>query len=317
MACSWGALLARAMALGHDGRRMRKRRPEVVTPQGTSGHPRPPEVAAEWPVNARDFAAYYRYAPAALALRECARLRAVREIDLAEPILDVGCGDGLFARLAYPGRQTWGIDINPSEVQRAQTTQTYSTLICGNICAVDLPRQFFSSAIANCSLEHVPDLRAALVNIRGTLKPGSRFVLIVPTPNWTSQLATVELLERLGLHGLARAYGDGLDKVFSHIHLHDEEAWVKLLAEAGFDEVESRPIVDRGTSWAFDLMLYPSLLAYFTKKLTGRWVLFPGLRLLTVDAVRGALNTWGGSVPKGKAPGEFLLMCRARASDPT
>jgi SAM-dependent methyltransferase len=267
---------------------------------------------AEWPVDARDFAAYYRFAPAALALRECARLRAVREIELDEPILDVGCGDGLFARLAYPGRQTWGIDINPSEVQRAQATQSYSTLICGNICAVDLPRGFFSSAIANCSLEHVPDLRGALTNIRGTLKPGARFVLIVPAPTWTSELATVELLDRLGLHGLARAYGDGLDKVFSHIHLHDESAWVKFLEEAGFEEVTSRPIVDRGTAWAFDVMLYPSLFAYFTKKLTGRWVLMPGLRLLSVDIVRAVLNAWGGRVPKGRSPGEYLLVCKAR-----
>ena len=272
-------------------------------------------MASEWPVNAGDFAAYYRFAPAALALRECARLRAVRLLGLAEPILDVGCGDGLFARLAYPGRQTWGIDINPSEVQRAQATQTYSTLICGNICAVDLPAKFFSSAIANCSLEHVPDLRGALANIRRALRPGSRFVLIVPTPNWTAQLATVELLEHVGLSSLARAYGDGLDKIFSHVHLYDEAAWRRLLDEAGFDEVESHPIVDRGTSWAFDLMLYPSLLAYFTKKLTGRWVLLPWLRPLSVDVVRGALNAWGGRVPKGPGAGEFLLACRARPSE--
>jgi SAM-dependent methyltransferase len=271
----------------------------------------------EWPLNPRDFAAYYRFAPAALALRECARLRAVREIDLSEPILDVGCGDGLFARLAYPGRQTWGIDVNPTEVQRAQATQTYSTLICGNICAVDLPKRFFSSAIANCSLEHVPDLRGALANIRSTLKPGARFVLIVPAPNWTAELATVELLGRVGLHGLARAYGDGLDKVFSHLHLHDESGWAKLLEDSGFEEITSRPIVGRGTSWAFDLMLYPSLFAYLAKKLTGRWVLFPALRLLTVDAVRAALNAWGGRVPKGEFPGEILLTCRARPDVPT
>jgi hypothetical protein len=122
----------------------------------------------------------------------------------------------------------------------------------------------------------------------------------------------VEILDRVGLHGLARAYGDGLDKVFSHIHLHDERAWVKMLEEAGFEDVTNRSIVDRGTSWAFDVMLYPSLLAYFVKKLTGRWVLLPGLRPLSVDAVRAALNAWAGRIPKGRLPAEYLLMCRAR-----
>src|SRR5271170_1570917 len=58
-----GTLLADATALGHDALRMRMRRPKVVTVPGSSG---PPEVAPEWPVNARDFAAYYRFAPAAL-----------------------------------------------------------------------------------------------------------------------------------------------------------------------------------------------------------------------------------------------------------
>jgi SAM-dependent methyltransferase len=269
-------------------------------------------MATEWPVDAHDFAAYYRFAPAALALRECARLRAVREIELPQPILDVGCGDGLFARLAYPGRQTWGIDINPSEVQRAQATSTYNTLICGNICSVDLPKAFFSSAIANCSLEHVPDIRGALKNIRSTLKPGSTFITIVPTPDWTAQLATAELLDRVGFHRLARAYGDGLDRVFSHVHLYDVKGWTALLEQSGFDRVESRPIVNRGTSWAFDLMLYPSLFAFVTKQLTGRWVLFPALRHLSVDAVRATLNSWGGRVPDGASSGEYLLACRAR-----
>jgi hypothetical protein len=60
-------------------------------------------------------------------------------------------------------------------------------------------------------------------------------------------------------------------------------------------------------------MLYPSLLGYFTKKLTGRWVISPSLRVLSVDAVRAALNAWGGRVPpKPEAAAEFLLVCRAR-----
>ncbi|MDZ4064165.1 MAG: class I SAM-dependent methyltransferase, partial [Coriobacteriia bacterium] len=79
-------------------------------------------MTREWPLDPRAFAAYYKFALVALALRECIRLQAVRHMALPEPILDVGCGDGLFARLAYPGKQSWGIDIEPSELQRAQST---------------------------------------------------------------------------------------------------------------------------------------------------------------------------------------------------
>lgn len=269
-------------------------------------------MSSELPLNPADFTAYYRFAPAALAIRECVRLKAVRELDLPEPILDVGCGDGLFARLAYPNKQTWGIDINPSEVQRAQSSQSYSTLICGNICNIDLPKSYFASCIANCSLEHVPDIHGALASIRGSMRPGGTFVMIVPTPDWDSFLTTTETLEKLGLRSLARAYGDTLNNVFSHIHLYDEKTWTGHLARAGFRVDRCDPIAMRDTSWAFDLFLYPSLLGFFTKKLTGRWVMSPALRPLTADIARIAIDKIASSVHDKKAgAAEYLFLCTA------
>ena len=253
-----------------------------------------------------------RSRPAALAIRECVRLTAARKLALSEPILDVGCGDGLFARLAYAGKQTWGIDINPSEVQRAQATAAYNTLVCGNICKVDLPKGFFGSAIANCSLEHVPDLDAALQNIGSALKPGASFALIVPTPTWQQDLATNELLRGVGMLGLAQAYARGLDNVFAHIHLYDEDEWIARLERNGYTDVTVEKIFNRAESWAFDLMLYPSLIAYFTKKLTGRWILAPALRYLTVDAARLLVQSLAKLAPAGGGFGEYLIVCKKR-----
>jgi len=271
-------------------------------------------MPSEWPLDARDFSAYYSFAPAALAIRECVRLRAVRELELAEPLLDVGCGDGLFARLAYPNKQAWGIDINPSEVQRAQRTASYQTLICGNIVGVHLPSSFFGSAIANCSLEHVPDVHGALTNIHRALKPDGQLVLIVPTPDWTYHLAVPEALRAVGLVGLAQAYGDGLDRVFSHVHLYDAAGWRERLERAGYAVEEVRPIAMRPTSWAFDVMLYPSLLGWVTRRLTGRWVALPSFRPLTVDFARALVNAIGRLAPGGDAAAEYLILARKRGA---
>lgn len=240
------------------------------------------------------------------------RLRAVRSLDLPEPLLDVGCGDGLFARLAYPHKQAWGIDVSPNEVQRAQRTASYMTLICGNIVNVHLPESFFGSAIANCSLEHVPDLHGALLNIRHSLKPGGQLVLIVPTPHWTDRLALSEALRAVGLVGLAQAYGDALDRVFAHVHLYDVDGWRSHLERAGFELEAARPIASRSTSWAFDFMLYPSLVGYVVRRLTGRWIVAPSLRPLTVDFVRQLLNTLAKFAPKGddSTAAEYLLIAR-------
>jgi SAM-dependent methyltransferase len=143
---------------------MQRSFPRSIAPLALVGQEQEPR--SEWPLDPSDFAAYYRFSPAALAVRECLRLRAVRKFELRSPILDIGCGDGLFAALAYPGKQVWGIDVNLTEIRRAQATSAYNALICGSITNVALPNSFFRGAIANCSLEHVPDLDQALANIR-------------------------------------------------------------------------------------------------------------------------------------------------------
>lgn len=268
-------------------------------------------MQSEFPLDPGDFHAYYRFAPTALAIRECARLRAVRRLTLPEPILDVGCGDGVFARLAYPDKQVWGIDINATEVSRAQATDAYRTLVCGNICEVDLPAAFFGSAIANCSLEHVPDLDAALRNIRRALKPDAPAALIVPAFDWTKHMATVEVLRTAGLARMADAYGRFFDRLFSHVHLYDAKEWSRRMEAAGFHDVSATTLVDRATSWAFDLFLAPSTVGFLTKKVTGHWVVAPPLRVLTEPFARKLVDAVGLLAPKGEGPGEYLLVGHA------
>ena len=275
----------------------------------------PPADAAgqptEWPLDPGDFAAYYRYSPAALAVRECLRLRAVRKFELEPPILDIGCGDGLFAALAYPGKQVWGIDVNLTEIRRAQSTAAYNALVCGSICDVSLPRGFFSSAIANCSLEHVPELDRALANIRSALRPGGEFLAIVPTPEWTRLLAIPQLLRQAGLVGLADAYGRGLDSVFHHIHLYDDVEWRRRIEAVGFQVRSVETFTSRRSSCVFDALLYPSLVGWVTKKLTGKWVLAPALRNLSVDVARTLVNRLAAGVPDSDEGSEYLIVAEA------
>jgi SAM-dependent methyltransferase len=266
---------------------------------------------SEWPLHPADFAAYHRFSPTALAVRECLRLRAIRKFDLAPPILDIGCGDGLFAALAYPGKQAWGIDVNLSEIRRAQATSAYDALVYGSITTVSLPQNFFHGAIANCSLEHVPGLDQALRNIRRAMVPGARFINIVPTPYWTTLLAIPQLLRQAGFPSLADAYGRGLDGIFNHIHLYDAEEWGRRLESTGFKVTSVETLTSQRSSWVFDLLLYPSLLGWMTKKLTGKWVLAPALRSLSVDATRRIVDAIAAAVPDSDDGSEYLIVSEA------
>jgi len=258
-----------------------------------------------------EFFEYFPHVPTALAIKECVRLKRVKELPIIGPVLDVGCGDGLFTTLAHPGVDSWGIDINEREAARAQASRAYQQVICQSITDTRaLPANFFSTCIANCSLEHVPDIQAALRTIRASMRQGGIFYLMVPEPRWTETLPLRRALSRVGLDDVGRAYGAALDAQFAHHHLYDAARWGELLTEAGFGHVEHEPLGSDGSQAAFEASLIPSTVGYVTKKATGHWVLASSLRRLYAWPVFRAVHYLTTANPSGKGA-EILLACRA------
>jgi SAM-dependent methyltransferase len=256
-----------------------------------------------------DFEQYFPYTPTALCIKECARLEVLRQHDCPEPILDVGCGDGLFTRIAFSGREVWGIDIDASEGRHAHNTQAYAQVILGDITRARLPQDFFGSCVANCSMEHVPRIEDALKNIRRSLRPGADAFLFVPNKEWASHMLLPRALRALGMPTLASAVQQKVDSVFKHHHLYDQEGWTRLVRDAGFEVISSNPALSTGTTVAFELFLVPSLLGLINKKLTSRWTNFPGLRKLAslpMYALATAALSLGDQAPTA----EFLIRAR-------
>jgi SAM-dependent methyltransferase len=231
-------------------------------------------------VTAADFERYFPYTPAALCVKECARLSALRRYACPGPILDVGCGDGLFASIAFDGAEVWGIDIDADEGRWAAASQAYSQVILGDVTRAKLPDSFFATCVANCSLEHVPRIDRALANIRASLKPGGRAYLFVPNKDWAKAMLTYRALERAGFGGLAELFRSSVDTFFKHHHLHDREEWAEIVNAAGMRVVSIEPTLSTGTTVAFELLLLPSLAGWTNKQLTTRWTNFPPARKL-------------------------------------
>src|SRR4051812_42839859 len=77
-----------------------------------------------------DFLAdYTASAPLALAFERTLECRLLSEQKLNRPILDLGCGDGLFARILFADRIDTGIDPNQKELRKAERTAAYKELI--------------------------------------------------------------------------------------------------------------------------------------------------------------------------------------------
>ncbi|HTA92436.1 MAG TPA: methyltransferase domain-containing protein [Polyangiaceae bacterium] len=225
-----------------------------------------------------DFTRYFPYSPTALAIKECARLSVVRRYQCPGPVLDVGCGDGLFARMAFEGAEVWGIDIDAKEGRWASASQAYTQVILGDVTRASLPEAFFATCVANCSLEHVPRIDLALKNILSALRPGGFAYLFVPSAEWASHLTSSRVLAGLGAPSLALHIQRSIDQLFRHHHLYDAQGWARVVKESGLELVALEPVLSTGTTVAFEAFLLPSLAGLLNKHLTTRWTNFPRIR---------------------------------------
>jgi SAM-dependent methyltransferase len=261
-------------------------------------------------VSLEDFERYFPHAPTALCVKECVRLAALRPYAYGGPILDVGCGDGLFAKLACGSAEIWGIDIDADEGRHAKASGAYSQIVLADIGRALLPDSFFATCIANCSLEHVPALDKALVNIRRSLSPGGRAYLFVPNKEWAGQLLTVRTLAALGRTEEAKRLQDSVDRLFKHHHLYDEAGWRAVVEEAGYEIDAIEPVGSTASTVAFEMFLVPSLAGWLNKRLTTRWTNFPRARRrmapVVYRAVKAALALGHDRTPTA----EFLVVAR-------
>ena len=131
-------------------------------------------------------------------------------------ILDLGCGPGrdlvTFRRL---GHEPTGLDGAERFVHMARE-RTGAAVLHQDFLALDLPDETFDGVFANASLFHVPthELPRVLGELLACLRPGG--VLFSSNPRGANDE---------GWHG--GRYG---------VH-HDDETWLSLVSEAGFEPI--------------------------------------------------------------------------------
>ena len=172
---------------------------------------------------------------------ECA---VYREYRMPEPILDIGCGDGRFFQLLWPGAvDVVGVDDHEAVVTQAEQSGIYRVVHLAR--AQELPEALpsFASVFANCSLEHMDDLPAVLKQIHSKLMPDGILLASVVTDLFVDGSGLSGLLERIGEDARARAIQAGWERYHHLTNALAPEAWVEQLNSAGFEVVEHWPIV--------------------------------------------------------------------------
>jgi SAM-dependent methyltransferase len=189
---------------------------------------------------------YYRFeffGPAQLAL--CGEVRGMG-------VLDVGCGNGYFARaLARRGARVTGIDISSRMIAHAQRQEAAEPLGIEYhvLDAAVLPAGFVPQSldmVTSClALQDMPDVEKVLGGIHALLRPGGRFVVSISHPCTDTPFRVWErdssdakrwlCIDRYFERGPLEYTWSGWGREFTTEAIHAPlEDWLGWILEAGF-----------------------------------------------------------------------------------
>ena len=97
------------------------------------------------------------------------------------------------------------------------------------------PDEYFSSALSNSVLEHIPDLDPC--DKRGSprvLQPGGVFLFCVPNQNFLSNLSIAHFFNKLRLFPVAKSYQRFFNRISRHHHCDSPQIWKERLEKSGF-----------------------------------------------------------------------------------
>lgn len=214
--------------------------------------------------------------PAFRALLRAVEARFYQDLmPLKEPVLDVGCGDGHFASVAFPQALEAGMDPAASTLREAQTRGAYHLLAQALGDALPYANETFATVVSNSVLEHIPEVEPVLAEVGRVLRSPGRFIFCVPGDHFTELLLFPQLFRRLRLEGLARAYERYFDRISRHHHCDGPDVWQERLERAGLRLVDSFTYFSARANHALDLGHYFGAPCVVSKKLFGRWILVP------------------------------------------
>jgi SAM-dependent methyltransferase len=196
-------------------------------------------------------------------------------IELPKPTLDVGCGDGHFASVAFSRKLEVGTDPWWDPLVEAEQRDAYQLIIQTDGAAQPFPDGYFSSAVSNSVLEHIPHLDEVLIETARVLRPGAPFIFCVPNHNFLNYLSISNVFEKVGLHSAANAYQNFFNWISRHYHCDDPETWENRLEKSGFCLKDWWHYFSQNALHTLEWGHYFGLPSLICKKLLDRWILVP------------------------------------------
>jgi SAM-dependent methyltransferase len=211
------------------------------------------------------------------ALLRAVECRLMGAVPLEAPVLDVGCGDGHFASIAYERSIDVGIDVRDDELREAAARgpTVYRAVLAASATELPFADGAFAAVLSNCVIEHIPDNERLLEEISRVLRPGGTFATTLPSEHFAEMLLGSTVLRRLHLNRAALAYGRFFNRISHHHHIHPPDEWRRRLEAVGLRVVDHQYYFSAKAHRVFDASHYLGVPNLVSRKLTGRWVVHP------------------------------------------
>ena len=216
------------------------------------------------------------------ALLRAVEARFYEDFELPSPTIDIGCGDGHFAGLAFDSPIDIGIDPLWGSIQEAGERETYHSVVCANSATLPFPSRYFNSGMSNSVLEHIPNIDQVIKEIARVLQPGAPFVFCVPNHRFLDNLSIGQFLDRIRLKRLGDSYRDFFNRISKISHSDKPEVWEARLRKHGFVVEQWWHYFSPEALHTLEWGHYFGIPSWVSKTLFGGWILAPAAWNLSI-----------------------------------
>ncbi len=183
---------------------------------------------------------------------------------LPSPMLDLGCGDGIYLThfLECIGKpsEVIGLDPQASEIEKAKQSGTYTQTVVGYSNKIPLADASVASVFSNSVVEHISDKAGTIKEVARVLKPGGLYLFSAPTNEFLANRNASFLIK------LA-------NRIFIHIWLQSLEEWRTDLEKEGLKIKAYRYTLAPKNAQEWQNYLVPSFIQHAPMKTFG-WLPF-------------------------------------------
>ena len=213
--------------------------------------------------------------PAFRALLRAVEARFFQNLELPDPVLDLGCGDGHFAGTTFLAPLDVGADPCWDSLQEAHSRGAHRLVIQAAGSRLPYEDRVFGAVISNSVLEHVEDVDAVLREAARVVRPGGLMIFTVPSEYFARFLSISSALRRIGLERAAASYEDWFNRISRHHHCDPPGVWHWRLTQAGLQVDRWHYYFSRRAHHRLEWGHYLGLPAVVSKLIFGHWVIAP------------------------------------------